>query len=95
MCSSCGNVKKKLKLSERTYVCEKCGAKIDRDYNASLNLKNYGIKVLSTERSSGFQAGVLTGELKRDGRLHQSSSMNFEVPICETGTKQKSSLQVL
>ena len=37
-CSSCGNVKPLLKLSERTYVCEKCGAVLDRDFNASLNL---------------------------------------------------------
>ena len=39
LCSSCGNKKDKLSLSERTYVCEKCGCVIDRDYNASLNLK--------------------------------------------------------
>lgn len=37
-CSSCGAVKPLLKLSERTFVCEKCGAIIDRDFNASLNL---------------------------------------------------------
>ena len=39
LCSSCGNKKDKLSLSERTYVCKKCGCVIDRDYNASLNLK--------------------------------------------------------
>lgn len=39
ICSSCGHKKDKLSLSERTYVCEKCGCIIDRDYNASLNLK--------------------------------------------------------
>ena len=40
-CSCCGNVKKNLKLSERTYVCESCGAVIDRDYNAAVNLSRY------------------------------------------------------
>jgi len=30
-CSSCGNVKTELKLSERTYICEECGLTIDRD----------------------------------------------------------------
>lgn len=40
-CSCCGNIKKDLKLSDRTYVCLECGLKIDRDFNASLNLKNY------------------------------------------------------
>lgn len=41
LCSNCGNIKKNLKLSDRTYNCE-CGLKIDRDLNASLNLANYG-----------------------------------------------------
>ena len=41
MCSSCGNVKKTLSLSERTYHCECCGLTIDRDLNASYNLANY------------------------------------------------------
>ena len=37
-CSVCGNIKQDLKLSDRTYRCDKCGTIIDRDYNASLNL---------------------------------------------------------
>ena len=41
MCSCCGNIKKDLKLSDRIYKCE-CGNVIDRDYQASLNLKKYG-----------------------------------------------------
>ena len=41
ICSSCGNRKVDLKLSERTYKCPICGLEIDRDYNASLNLKHY------------------------------------------------------
>ena len=41
MCSCCGNIKKGLKLKDRTYNCTNCGLIIDRDYNASLNLANY------------------------------------------------------
>lgn len=41
-CYCCGNVKKDLKLSDRIYKCECCGNVIDRDYQASLNLKRYG-----------------------------------------------------
>jgi len=37
-CSVCGAVKEDLKLSDRTYRCDKCGAVFDRDYNASRNL---------------------------------------------------------
>ena len=38
-CSKCGKVKKDLKLSDRIYKCD-CGFTIDRDLNASINLKN-------------------------------------------------------
>ena len=41
-CSKCGYVKKDLKLSERVYECPVCHNKIDRDYQASINLKRYG-----------------------------------------------------
>lgn len=40
-CSSCGNVKKDLKLTERIYECDCCGKSIDRDLNASINLARY------------------------------------------------------
>jgi len=39
-CSCCGHVKGKLSLSERTFVCEECGESLDRDLNASINIKN-------------------------------------------------------
>ena len=38
-CSQCGKIKKDLKLSNRIYKCN-CGLDIDRDLNASINLKN-------------------------------------------------------
>lgn len=41
LCSCCGVIKKDLKLSDRIYKCE-CGNVIDRDFQASLNLKAYG-----------------------------------------------------
>ena len=37
-CSNCGHINKKLTLADRVYICPKCGLKIDRDYNASINL---------------------------------------------------------
>lgn len=47
LCSCCGQIKKDLKLSDRIYQCD-CGNKIDRDYQASLNLKNYGEKIIKS-----------------------------------------------
>ena len=37
-CSNCGSYKKNLKLSQRVYHCNSCQVKIDRDFNASLNI---------------------------------------------------------
>ena len=37
-CSRCGWLHHNLKLSDRTYNCEKCKLKIDRDMNASRNI---------------------------------------------------------
>ena len=48
ICSCCGNIKKDLKLSDRIYKCE-CGNIINRDFQASLNLKKYGENVLKQQ----------------------------------------------
>ena len=53
ICSSCGNVKKELPLSERTYHCECCGLEIDRDYNASINILRKGLKILKEQGKLG------------------------------------------
>lgn len=37
-CSNCGSYKKDLKLSQRVYHCDNCQEKVDRDFNASLNI---------------------------------------------------------
>lgn len=37
-CSACGHKKETLALSERIFTCDNCGAIIDRDYNAAMNL---------------------------------------------------------
>ncbi|MBQ1687936.1 MAG: transposase [Lachnospiraceae bacterium] len=39
ICHCCGNIKKDLKLSDRIYRCD-CGYVEDRDFNASLNLRD-------------------------------------------------------
>ncbi|KAA9027614.1 RNA-guided endonuclease InsQ/TnpB family protein [Niallia endozanthoxylica] len=39
LCSCCGHKKVKLSLSERIFRCDNCDAELDRDFNASLNLK--------------------------------------------------------
>jgi putative transposase len=50
-CSECGEVKAEISLEEREYVCEECGAVIDRDENAARNLEE-----LCTASSAGIYA---------------------------------------
>lgn len=47
ICHKCGNIKKDLKLSDRIYKCSACGEIIDRDLNASLNLRDTKSYVLA------------------------------------------------
>ncbi len=40
ICHNCGCIKSGLKLSDRIYICFECGYTADRDFNASLNLRD-------------------------------------------------------
>jgi putative transposase len=54
-CSGCGSVKAKLSLSERLYVCSNadCRLKLDRDFNAAVNVA----RLARAERSACFDNG--------------------------------------
>lgn len=55
-CAKCGVVReKKLKLSQRTFVCDKCGHENDRDVNAAENIKN-----LALRRAFGVMGGEVS-----------------------------------
>ena len=45
-CSCCGNIKDSLSLGERVYNCE-CGHTMDRDLNASINIREVGRTLLA------------------------------------------------
>lgn len=45
-CSNCGSIKDDLTLSNRTYHCHSCGFTGDRDMNASVSLRNEGLKII-------------------------------------------------
>ena len=60
LCSNCGN-RQKLTLDERVYVCPKCGLSIDRDLNASTNIRDFAIfrdvrKHSNTAATAGINA---------------------------------------
>jgi putative transposase len=51
-CSRCGSVNRKLKLTDRSWLCP-CGAKLDRDLNAAVNIARRGKTRCLGEAHSG------------------------------------------
>lgn len=83
-CSRCGHIKHDLKLSERTYHCDKCGAVIDRDYNASLNLLS-----LITKKQIGADYPESTPE-DLTALLFRFARNGIATSKVETGRQRKS-----
>ncbi|WP_376791187.1 zinc ribbon domain-containing protein, partial [Thermoflexus sp.] len=56
--SGCGWVGPKMPLSVRVFRCARCGLEIDRDLNAALNLRQYGLAARKgpTASSAGSDA---------------------------------------
>jgi putative transposase len=57
-CSACGWGESQLALTERTFTCEACGLRIDRDLNAARNL---------ADLARGFGNGWLSSGLPWGG----------------------------
>ncbi|MHA2352079.1 MAG: RNA-guided endonuclease InsQ/TnpB family protein [Candidatus Thorarchaeota archaeon] len=74
LCSHCGHIKKELSLSEREYVCERCGLQIDRDLNAALNLVTVSLSETLTACGEDVRLGGFLG-------LAEQTSMKQEPNI--------------
>ena len=53
MCSNCGSMRESLSLGERVYHCENCGMILDRDLNASYNIREEGKRMLLQKQKHG------------------------------------------
>ena len=58
-CHHCGYINRGLTLKDRVWICAGCGREIDRDFNASENIRDEGISILSGcgTQSDGKQKG--------------------------------------
>ena len=45
-CHHCGYINRQLKLSDRQWICPKCGDVVERDYNAALNILDEGLRII-------------------------------------------------
>ena len=68
-CNCCGYINKELTLKDREWTCPKCNSVLDRDVNASINIKSFALKnILSGEHRLKSQdelptlVGVMTLE---------------------------------
>jgi putative transposase len=43
LCSKCGVINQELTLADREWICPNCGSKLDRDINAAVNIKRFGL----------------------------------------------------
>lgn len=43
MCNHCGHIHRELKLSDRVWTCLNCQRTVERDFNAALNIKDFGL----------------------------------------------------
>jgi putative transposase len=59
LCSSCGCLNEQLRgfggLKQRTFGCTACGVSLDRDENAAINLRRYGLNALAAELPEGLR----------------------------------------
>ncbi len=54
-CSVCGSIQE-VRLDERVYVCRRCGNVVDRDLNASVNIRDEGLRRIGMVRTESTPA---------------------------------------
>lgn len=63
----CGFLNKGLTLSDRMWVCPKCGETVDRDFNAALNIKLFGLNYLGAgSPGEPVELPTLVGTMKQE-----------------------------
>jgi putative transposase len=77
-CSNCGKKHKELQLSDRTWKCDNCNSEHDRDLNAAMNLKYYGLWLLGIENTVSSTGINASGDERLQFLTEQCSSVKLE-----------------
>lgn len=68
--NKCGYLNKDLQLSDREWLCPKCGEMVFRDKNSSINIKNFGLQKTGVGRSKELaELPTLVGTLKQEAPM--------------------------
>ena len=95
-CSRCGEVKSKLSLSEREYMCYRCGVVVDRDLNAATNLAKLaapksGVSTIDRTGSSPGMgrggAGKTVVSSDAGAPADEASMVRKDLSGCKAGTR--------
>jgi len=103
LCSGCGALNAQVKgyqgLRERMFDCTDCGLLLDRDENAAINLRRYGLNVLASELPEGLREVTPVGEegsgLSRIGAKPASLKQEASGRRVRGGTRRSTSKDVL
>lgn len=74
-CNVCNYINQDLTLKDREWTCVSCRTKHDRDFNASINIKKQGLKIIS---GSGIESDI---KQKRGKALPLGESMTHEANL--------------
>jgi putative transposase len=74
-CSRCDCVKQTLSLATRTFVCDDCGASVDRDENASVNLEVFAASSAVSACGEARSGTVRKNRVKRASKKQEGSSL--------------------
>ena len=78
-CSVCGQINRGLKISQRDWTCVCCSTHHDRDYNASVNIKSFGLMALPPDRREVKHVDCPpVDERRSENALRSSDRMNQE-----------------
>ena len=86
-CSGCGEVKSKLSLSEREYMCHRCGVVVDRDLNAATNLAKLAVPKsgVSNIHRTGSSPGMGRGGAGKTSSLSGGLAPAYEASMTRKG----------